>query len=281
MKRLSRRQALALLCAAPLRAAAQAADAPPDPEASPRWQQLRARLFGERPIERGDQAAIRLEAPARAEDAALVPVSVHAREPAGRGPRIARLWLIVDSNPSPVAALFRYGPASGRPDLATRLRLDQYSFVRAVAETEDGRLHLAVRHVKASGGCSAPPSRDAEAARATLGRMRLHVHGPLQPGEPALAQLMVSHPNHSGLAMDPLTRQYEPAHFVRSIELSHGGRAVLSAELDFSISENPHLRFFFVPQPGGELRAEVTDSKEQRFESVLDLASASGPAAQR
>ncbi|WP_119154349.1 quinoprotein dehydrogenase-associated SoxYZ-like carrier [Caldimonas tepidiphila] len=263
---LARPLAALLLCALSLGALAQE----PDPQASPRWQQLRERLFKDRSIETGS-AVVTLEAPARAADAALVPLAVRAQFPQGPSRRIERLWLVVDSNPSPVAALFRYGPASGRADVATRVRIDEYTFVRAIAETDDGRLHMAVRYVKASGGCSAPPAKDAQAARATLGQMRLRVHPPLPPGEPAPAQLLVRHPNHSGMAMDPLTRQYEPAHFVRSVEVSYRGRPVLSAELDFSISENPHLRFFFVPQQGGELRAEAVDSQDRRFEAALDL----------
>lgn len=43
--------------------------------------------------------------------------------------------------------------------LATRVRVDDYSYVRAVAETADGKLHMVKAFVKASGGCSAPPSR--------------------------------------------------------------------------------------------------------------------------
>ena len=58
---------------------------------------------------------------------------------------------------------------------------------------------------------------------------------------------------------------------VRSIKVSQGGTPLFDAELDFSISENPTLRFHFVPQGPGELRAEVEDSKEARFEGLLAL----------
>lgn len=271
---LHRRRALALLllgtAALPARAQAQA----PDPQSSERWRKLRAALFQDRPIETGAGSVLALDAPERAADAALVPLAVRAQFAQTPQRRIERLWIVIDSNPSPVAAAVRFGPASGRADLATRVRIDEYTHVRAIAETSDGRLHMATRFVKASGGCSAPPTRDAQAARASMGRMRLQVHGPLQPGEPALAQLMVSHPNHSGLVMDQFTRQYQPAHFVRSIEVNHQGRLVLSAELDFSISENPNLRFHFLPQPGGELRAEAIDTEGQAFRLAVDAADA-------
>jgi sulfur-oxidizing protein SoxY len=47
---------------------------------------------------------------------------------------------------------------------------------------------------------------------------------------------------------------------------------VLTADLDFAISENPNFRFWFVPRGDGELKAEVLDTRELRFESSLALA---------
>ena len=91
--------------------------------------------------------------------------------------------------------------------------------------------------------------------------MRLAVNRDGAYNEPAAAQLMVSHPNHSGLAMDQLTRLYTPAYFVRSVKVSYAGKTVFAAEVDFSISENPYFRFYFVPYAAGELKAEVVDTK--------------------
>lgn len=242
-------------------------------EANPRWLQARESLFGQRPIAEGDDFIV-LQAPARAEDSAVVPISIAMATAARAGaPAVRQLTLVIDNNPSPVGAVFRYGPASARADLETRVRIDEYTFVRAIAETADGRLHMSKRLVKASGGCSAPPGKDAEAARATLGRMRLAVQPDLGGDGSLRVQLMISHPNDSGLAMDQLTRQYTPAHYVRRIDVSYAGRALLSADVDFTISENPHLRFFLRPEPpGGELRAEVVDTSGRRFEQRLQLA---------
>ncbi len=80
---------------------------------------------------------------------------------------------------------------------------------------------------------------------------------------------MISHPNNSGLAMDQSSRLFTPAHFVRKIDISYGGKPVMSADVDFSISENPNFRFYFVPQGEGELTAQVIDSNDLRFESKL------------
>lgn len=253
-----------------LGAAAVGAQAAAGTEAdSPAWQGLRATLFQDRPILAGEAAGLDLEAPARAEDAAIVPIAIRARFAQTEARHIQTLYLIIDHNPSPVGAIFRFTPASGVADIETRVRVDAYTPVRAVAELNTGELLMSSRFVKASGGCSAPPGKDEAAAMATLGRMRLRVEGEVRAGRPALAQLMISHPNHSGLVMDQLTRHYTPAYFVRHIEVRYAGKPVLSAELDFSISENPNFRFHFLPAGDGELQAEVSDTRALRFERAL------------
>jgi sulfur-oxidizing protein SoxY len=236
----------------------------PDPETAI-WKKLKSSLFENRPVSSG---AVELTAPARAEDGAVVPIAIRANSPQRSEGYIRRLYLIVDNNPSPIAAVIDLTAESGRADIETRIRVEQYSYVRAVAELSDGTLSAQARFVKASGGCSAPAGGDSAAAGRT-GRMRLSIGGDGAYGEPVAAQLMVSHPNHSGLAMDQLTRLYTPAYFVRSVKISYAGKPVLAAEVDFSISENPYFRFYFVPYAPGELMAEVTDTKDLKFETAV------------
>lgn len=268
------RRLLLALPATLLATAVPAANLQPDddPAASPVWQKVRASLFENRPIQSASAELLRLEAPARAIDAAVVPIAIRTRVPAGAAWYVSKLYLIIDANPSPISGIFSFTPDSGRADIETRVRVDAYSHVRAIVETSDGKLHMVTRFVKASGGCSAPAGSDAAAAQASLGQMRFRVEGDLKGKEPVLAQLAIEHPNHSGLAMDQATRQYTPAHYVRKIDVSYAGRPVLSADVDFSMSENPNFRFYFVPQAGGgELRATVVDSKDLRFVAAQAL----------
>ncbi len=246
-----------------------------NPDASEIWKKVRFSLFETRPIEAAKGDELVLEAPVRAEDAAIVPIAIKTRLPQTASSYVDKLYLIIDNNPSPISAIFSFTPRSGRADIETRVRVDEYSFVRAIAEMNDGRLLMSTRFVKASGGCSAPPGKDPAAALASLGRMKFQVAGDVQPNRPVLAQLMISHPNNSGMVMDQLTRQYTPAHFVRKVSITYGGQPVMSADLDFSISENPNLRFYFVPdRSGGELVAEVVDTENLAFTSTLKLRSA-------
>jgi sulfur-oxidizing protein SoxY len=156
----------------------------------------------------------------------------------------------VDNNPSPVAATIELTPESGRADIETRIRVEQYSYVRAVAELSDGTLARRPGSSRLPEAARRRQGGDTEAA-GRVGRMRLAVGADGAYGEPVAAQLMVNHPNHSGLAMDQLTRLYTPAYFVRSVKVSYAGKPVFSAEVDFSISENPYFRFYFVPHAQG------------------------------
>jgi sulfur-oxidizing protein SoxY len=148
-----------------------------NPEASPVWQKVRASLFQSRPIAAATDDVISLEVPVRAEDAAIVPIAIKTRFPQTAARFVDKVYLIIDNNPSPISAVFQFTPLSGQADIETRVRIDEYTQVRAIAETNDGQLHMTTRFLKASGGCSAPPGKDAQAALATLGRMKFRVEG--------------------------------------------------------------------------------------------------------
>ena len=235
---------------------------------------LREALFGDRPIIQSDDLIV-LDVPKRAEDAAIVPVSIMARIPQTDERFIKTIYLVIDKNPGPLTGKFQFTPRSGRADLAFRVRIDSYTPVRAIAETNDGQLYMSRRFVKASGGCSAPAGSDLDAAMARLGKIKLKINADAPLDQPIPAQLMISHPNLNGLQMNQLTRMYAPAHFVRHVKVSFEGEEILSADIGFGISENPNFRFFFVPETEGELTAEVMDTKNLEFSQTLRVSATS------
>ena len=241
------------------------------PEDDP-WPDLREALFEQRPIAE-DSGVIALEAPYRAYDAAIVPITMTAAQPQTAERYITSITLVIDKNPAPVAAVFHLGPRSGDATIATRVRVNEYTNVRAIAELNDGSLHMATRFVKAAGGCSAPALKDQEAAIARLGKLKLkqaQVTGGAEPGKPRRAQLLISHPNYSGLQMDPLTRHYIPAEFVQEIKVSLAGQTVLTVEGAISLSEDPSIHFSFLPQQAvespGDISVRVRDTEDRVFE---------------
>jgi sulfur-oxidizing protein SoxY len=189
--------------------------------------------------------------------------------PQAEGLQVKKLYLVIDKNPSPVAAVLDLALDVGQADFETRVRVDEYSHVRVVSELSNGQLHMDSRYVKTSGGCSAPPNRD---SLHLLGKTMLKVTPPVKLNEPNAADVTVIHPNDTGFELNQRTLVYIPPHFVRSIRVAYAGRKVFDADLDFSISENPTWRFNFVPHGPGELRAEVSDSRDGQFVGTLAVA---------
>lgn len=237
-------------------------------DSSPEWEHLRSKLFGNREIDSGS-GRVKLIVPLRAAYGASVPVRIVSSFAQTPALHVRRMHLLVDKNPSPVAVVLDLGLEVGQADFETRLRVDEYSHVRVVAELSNGELHTDSRYVKTSGGCSAPPNRD---ALALLGKILLRVPDGVRVDAPTAADVTVVHPNDTGFELNNITVMFIPAHFVRSIKVSFDHRKVFDAELDFSVSENPTLRFNFVPHGSGELRAEVEDSKEGHFVGTLKVA---------
>lgn len=238
-----------------------------------RWQDLKHAVFGDRTVQDG-AGVIALDAPGRAQDAALVPITVTLANPGGAaGDRVKAVYITVDGNPSPLAGTFHFGPAADPRSLKTRVRVDQYSLLHAVAETEDGRLFAAERFVKAAGGCSAPSLKDPKLAMSRMGQMRLRVDNevPAEDGKPAVAQLLISHPNNNGMQVDQLTHNFVPARYIEDIAVTLGGQSVLQVNSDISLSEDPAITFGFVPHGPGPFKVEVKDSARSVFTQEFPL----------
>lgn len=268
---------LRALVGAALTAATLAVTAPAAPaadEVGGNWPSIRDALFAGKELKDG-AGIIALEAPTRAEDAAVVPVTIKSLIPQKPERYISTIRLIIDENPAPEAAIFRLYPENGEATISTRVRVNAYTPMHAIAETSDGQLYVVERFVKAAGGCSAPALKDKEVAMARLGQMRLKPLSPFSLNTTNPIQLLVSHPNYSGLQMDQLTRNWIPADYVRSIRVSYAGRPVLDVEGDISLSEDPSITFGLVPAEPGQVQVVVEDSNKRRFEKSFALGAGS------
>lgn len=234
-------------------------------DSSPEWENLRQRLFASRRIET-DSGKVQLIVPLRAAYGASVPVKIVSKLPQTAELYVRKMYVLVDKNPSPVAAVLDLTTELGQADFETRLRVDEYSHVRVISELSDGSLHMDSRYVKTSGGCSAPPNRD---ALHLVGKTVFKLPEPARMNAVTAADVTVLHPNDTGFELNNQTVMFIPPHFVRSIRVSYDQRKLFDAELDFSVSENPTFRFNFVPHARGELSAEVEDSKDGRFSGRL------------
>ncbi len=232
----------------------------------PLWPTLKVQYFGDKAesIREDANDLLVLEAPKRAEDAAIVPITIKSLIPQTPDKYIKNIHFIIDNNPEPYSANFHLSPDLGLINITTRMRVDQYTNIRAIAEMNDGSLHMVSRFVKASGGCSAPAGKDAAAALARLGKMQIRMRKPVI-GEPVTAQVIVSHPNYNGLQFDQATRRYIREHRVTNIDITYNDKSVISVDTGISVSEDPSIRFTFTPTEPGVLKAHVKDTKDQEF----------------
>jgi sulfur-oxidizing protein SoxY len=228
------------------------------------WLEIANTAFNGRPLADGSKL-ITLEMPARAEDAAVVPVTMRANLPPGDTRTLKSFTLVIDENPSPVAATFNVGP--GVTMISTRVRVNSHTKVHAVAEFSDGRLYAVDTYVKASGGCSAPMANAGEEAT-KIGQMQFRQFaktGAEPTSTPREAQIMIRHPNNSGLQRDQVTLYYIPLFIVRQLRVWQGDQLVLEMDGGISISENPNIRFSFAPNGASTFRAEAVDTDGHVF----------------
>jgi sulfur-oxidizing protein SoxY len=236
-------------------------DAEPDHNSIPEWAVIKDLMFGDRIINPDDRDVIRVYLNTRADDASTVPVMINGLIDQTPTEYIKTMYLIVDRNPIPTAGVFRFTPESGRVKMETRLRFEQYSFVRAIAELNDGRLYMSQRWVKAAGGCSAPMGKNVAAD--SMGKMRFRMDDQVEYDKPMLVELQVRHPNESALASD--LKPDQVPQFVRNVNVDYNGKPVMSGEVNFSLSDNPVFRFYFVPRAEGELNVKVEDTHDSVF----------------
>ncbi|MCA6116384.1 quinoprotein dehydrogenase-associated SoxYZ-like carrier [Bradyrhizobium sp. WSM 1738] len=232
------------------------------------WPGLVQDIFSNRPMNDGSDV-IGIEMPARAEDAAIVPVTLRTKLPPADSRQVLSITLVIDQNPAPMAAKFQLGPDAKVSEISTRVRVNNYTDVHAVAELSDGKLYMAKTYVKASGGCSAPAAKNADEAKGRLGQMRYRQFAKAGEGSASSvreAQIMIGHPNNSGLQMDQLTQLYVPAYFINELRLWQDDSLILTMEGGISISEDPNIRFTYVSNGAKRLRAEAKDTEGHIFQ---------------
>jgi len=245
-------------------ATAAAAQTAPDS-----WPDLKTQLFKTTPIAE-DDAFVSLDAPPRAEDAALTPVKMTIHMPKGDARRVTKLSLVIDENPVPLAGEFTLGAKADVASIATRVRVNAYTNMRLIAELSDGSLHMTKVYVKAAGGCSAPATKSLDEANANLGKMKLRVIDDAGPGRGDFV-VMLRHPNNSGLQMDPISRLYTPARYVDHLTVREGEDLIFSVEGGISISEDPNFRFDFARNDAKTLQVEASDIDSAHFQAAWPL----------
>ncbi|HLH11627.1 MAG TPA: quinoprotein dehydrogenase-associated SoxYZ-like carrier [Methylovirgula sp.] len=233
------------------------------------WPGLADVLYPHRPMAQ-DGMVIKLGTPLSAEDAALVPITLHLAQ--AKGPddpnRITKVTVVIDNNPSPVAAVIEFGPKAGVTTLETRVRVNQATKIHAIAETAGGKLYVSESYVDAAGGCSAPSASNLDPNDPQIGTIKVRQLAPQYvSNDPRRKQVvvMVKHPNNSGMQMDPQTHLYIPARYVDSLKITQGDDLLFAVTGGISISEDPNFRFDYLANGSNVLHIAGSDTSGKKF----------------
>jgi sulfur-oxidizing protein SoxY len=96
---------------------------------------LVAKLTGGAPLTEG---RVKLEMPRLADNGHSVPLRIVVASPMTAADHVRSITLLSGRNPRPLMATFHLGQRAGRPEVATRVRLNGTQRVLAVAQLSDG-----------------------------------------------------------------------------------------------------------------------------------------------
>ncbi|WP_066554844.1 quinoprotein dehydrogenase-associated SoxYZ-like carrier [Croceicoccus bisphenolivorans] len=235
---------------------------PADPLQSPMWDYHGAKIFGDDKVVFDDRVKVIL--PVIAEDQHVVPVTVDARALEG----VQRIVVFADLNPIPVAIDYR--PLHAAPFVATRIKLDQRTPVRAAVQLADGTWHVAGGWIDAAGGgCSAPPVSRVRGDWADhLGEMR---GAGWADSSGTRLRFGFRHPMDTGLV------ENIPAYNIETLQISDADGEELAAMTIYgSVAEDPAFTLE-VEGKGGPVSIAARDTGGLEFSGRIAPASGSNP----
>ena len=231
------------------------ADASPDI-----WPYLKQQVFKDRVIHE-DQNFLKIDGPKRASSGAQVPVTIALSK---NTHHVKKISVFIDANPGQHAATYFLTDQSQQILINTRIRMETDSFVRAVAETENGELFMSAIPIRASGGCSGYMDVHDPELTKDLGKI-------LIKAENNFVTSRIKHPNFTGLQKDLDSGGYIPEWIVKTIEFNHQGGKILAVENQISISQDPFLKFTLPTPLQGEVTITAKDTKGNQFESAIEV----------
>lgn len=236
----------------------------PAAEASDTWQRLEAAREAV-----GDatpaSSGLALDLPHVSEDGSAVALTVSVDADLNDGDYIESIHLFATGNPNPEIAVFHLTPLAGKPEISTRIRLNETQEVVAVARSAEGEVWATSREVRITvSGCLMRGDDVPDA----LSNPRVSVPRSFTAGVPGEIRTLITHPMETGLREgddgEPL-----PRHIIERFSVTFDGETAFEAELHQAVSANPYLRFHLAPEDSGEAVFEwFDDSGESARESV-------------
>jgi sulfur-oxidizing protein SoxY len=229
------------------------------------WDVIKESYFSHQTVTHADHE-ISIEAPAQAEDAALVPFAFVVKltnEP------IETVYVFTDANPILLTATLHMEAQQKEFKLATRIRLEANSLVRVIAKTNSGKLLMKSVAIKTpGGGCGGGEMTDEAKLRATAGQIKMRWFKPGEKEQASLA-LHIKHPMRTGFERT-FQGYFAKAWFIQKLDFFINNQPYFKAILGPGISADPYLRFHLPEQKIDVLQVEVIDNEGQHFQQVFN-----------
>jgi sulfur-oxidizing protein SoxY len=230
-------------------------------EANPElWPYVKERLFQERVINEADFLTI--SGPRRASSGAQVPVTIKLDTP--KNIEMKNVFLIIDANPTQLAATYQLSKHSQELDLSTRIRMETDSYVRVVGEDSNGKLYMNAIAIRASGGCSGYMDVHDPELTADLGKI-------LIKNQDKFITTRIKHPNFTGLQRDLDSGGYIPRWIVEEIIYVINEEVLLVAKNRISMSQDPYLKFKINSGTKESINILVRDTKGNGFTKDISI----------
>lgn len=184
---------------------------------------------------------IRIEAPQKAENGAVVQVEVQVSAQAGA---IHQLNLIAEQNPTPLIARAVLA-ASVLPRMVTRIKLAQTGAVQAVVQTAQGALRQQSTQVEVLEDGCASNEREAPFSSSMKLRARLQADGITE------LKIIILHPMRTGRSKGD-DGQLLSAHFMQTLQVRRQGQALVEVQTGTAISRNPYFTFYLTELTAGD-----------------------------
>lgn len=226
-----------------------------DPLQSPQWTDLKDRYLGTAKVVFDPRVVV--SGPKVAEDSMNVPVGIRITGLS----EVRRVLVIADLNP--IVKVLEFSSKGALPSLHFRMKLQQGSPVRAMAQTADGVWHVGGIWIDATGGgCTAPSvGRSSANWTETLGQVKSRVWlGENQ----SRVKLSIMHPMDTGLAPGI------PAFYIERLSLQDAsGKEWMTLDTFEPVSENPVFSFDFAGPPPADLKLVGRDNNGNRINAKV------------
>lgn len=232
---------------------------PIDPMKSVMWEIMHKTVLHSEKVVFDD--AVLVDLPRQVEDGHQVPVTVNA-EAVGA---VSEILIFADYNPIPRA--IRFEPLHVKPWLATTIKVNQATPIRAAARDKNGVWHINGHWIDAPGGGCALPS--SSRSQTDWNTMLGHMQGRIwqeENGGGLRFRVRIMHPMDTGLVSQV------PQFNLQTLQIwDDQGQSIARLTVEASVAENPIFTLRKAPSSLNGLRVEGQDTDGNLYQARLPL----------